>query len=273
MYIEPDYEKIAARKLSYSSLKEFAKSPQHFVKYITEPKEITDAMRFGSLIDILLFSPDTAEDVLYVMPKLDRRKKEGKETYDRHLKESEGKIIVDAEKLAEAKFIVKIIRENPESSELLNRCVNVQNKIEWEDSKTGLRLIAVTDADDGREGQLIVDLKSTASADPDDFNRQIFNMDYTLQAGCYRSAMRHKYFKFPGVSWIAVEQKSPFGISVIHADDEMIEFADRYFAMILERFKYCLDNKLFHLSYSFWEARTRLAGSVPPYIKRQMENW
>ena len=41
--------------VSQSALKEFSRSPAHFYHRITHPKEATPAMRFGSLVDHLLF--------------------------------------------------------------------------------------------------------------------------------------------------------------------------------------------------------------------------
>ena len=41
---------LKERPLSYSSLKEFAKSPRHYVEYLRREKKPTAAMAFGSLV-------------------------------------------------------------------------------------------------------------------------------------------------------------------------------------------------------------------------------
>ena len=42
--------------LSYSSLREFAISPRHFLRYKMKQKEQTPAMVFGSLVDCMLLT-------------------------------------------------------------------------------------------------------------------------------------------------------------------------------------------------------------------------
>ena len=54
-------------KLSYSSLKEFAKSPNHFIQYIERKFEASDAMIFGSAVHCAILEPDEFHNRYFVL--------------------------------------------------------------------------------------------------------------------------------------------------------------------------------------------------------------
>ena len=70
---------------SYSSIREFLKSPLHFLQYKTGEKKTTDAMRRGVLIHKLLLEPDEFSNEYVVfekpIPSATMAKKENKEAY------------------------------------------------------------------------------------------------------------------------------------------------------------------------------------------------
>ncbi len=259
-----DYEAIGKRALSYSSLKEFAKSPEHFIKYISERKAPTPAMIFGSLLDSLILTPDTWGDTFVVKPEkppylkdleAEHGKIKGREMYEANkvaekdwIAANQGKTFIDAEDLEKAKKIAEKVFNHPPAMEILNQLTQTQETIYFVDPITKLKVVCKLD---GRGENLIMDLKSTTSADPDDFIKSCLNFDYDLQAGVYCEGVAKKEFNFPPYYFLAVETSAPYGISICRASDEFIERGKLRLRSLLDNFKYCLDNKLFHQSYEF----------------------
>ena len=75
---KPDLSK---RALSYSSAKEFYKSPIDYMMYLNKQWEQTDSMLLGSALDCLLLTPDHFDNDYIIIEKIDRRSKAGKEYF------------------------------------------------------------------------------------------------------------------------------------------------------------------------------------------------
>jgi hypothetical protein len=73
--------------LSYSSLREFAISPRHFLRYKLRQKEQTPAMVFGSLVDCMILTEDQVEARFAVAPDVDRRTKDGKAKWEEFIQQ------------------------------------------------------------------------------------------------------------------------------------------------------------------------------------------
>lgn len=263
-----DYQKIIDKVLSYSSLKEFMKSPEHFVQYLEKKKAPSEAMIFGSLLDRMILTPGTWQDEFTVMPHFDRRTKEGKEGFAKFAEENKGKTFVEEDQIVKAEFITAKVMQNEQAIELLSRITQTQETIFYTDKETGLRMIAKLD---GRGEDIIFDLKSCASADPDDFIKAAINFNYPLQAAVYTEAVRNKFFKFPDYYFLCVETSAPYGISVCKAGDDFIELGKQQLRKALDQFKYCLDNKLFHQSYEFKSLFGPRILELPAWAKKGLE--
>lgn len=98
--------------LSFSRLKELSHSPQALAKYLTGDKVETDAMRAGTLLDCLLFEPDAFDSRFFVMPKPDRRTKEGKALYEAAQEQCGDRMLITDQDLADAQFLNLCIRNS-----------------------------------------------------------------------------------------------------------------------------------------------------------------
>lgn len=246
--MEIDYEAIRNKTLSYSSLKQFKKSPEHFMQYMLKKMEPTPAMIFGTLLDKMILTPDTWQESFTVMPVFDKRTTVGKIGYAEFVKENAGKTFIAEDDVVTAEFITEKVFKNAAAKELLDRIDRTQDMISYTDNKTGLKLRGFLD---GKGDGFIMDLKSCQSADPDLFIKQAINLDYTLQAGVYLEAAARTFFEFPEYYFLCVETSAPYGISVCRASDDFIKLGKKDLRTQLDRFKYCLDNELFHQSYEF----------------------
>lgn len=248
---------IEGRPLSYSSLKKFRKSPKHYCQYLTEPKKLSDAMILGSIIDVLVLTPELFDKKYMVIDeKPNLRTNIGKEAWQKLLTQAQAnkQLMCTKEQLKTAKYCQESLLSNPDSSRLLLAKTRTQVKLEWRDKGTNLPCIGYVDFESKAwDEDFVVDLKSTNDADPDNFNRDIFNEDYQyfLQAGSYLVGYHKAKYRFPYFVNLAVETKSPYNVSVNFYDAKVAEMCKSEFQGTLQAFRYCLNNNLFHQGYEF----------------------
>ena len=68
-----------------SMLSWLKQSPAYFKSQIDKKSVPTDAMTFGSAFHCAVLEPDKFDDLYYVIPKLDKRTKAGKEEFAEHM--------------------------------------------------------------------------------------------------------------------------------------------------------------------------------------------
>jgi len=204
-------------RLSYSSLKAFIESPNHYLLY-KEEKVQTESMRKGTILDDYLFTDFSA----YHIEDIDKRTKIGKE----RAKELEGKIIISTEEIAVAEKQKARICENPEAYELL-RDGEYQKKLEG--NIGGIDFVGYADI---FKMWGVIDLKTAQSAKADEFSRAIYNLKYHLQAAIYtRLSNTDEFF------WLVVENKPPYNCQVYKASTAMLRVGNELLDMAIEKFK------------------------------------
>jgi len=245
-----DHEFLNKRPLSASSLKAFRKSPKHYIQYLTEPYKTTPALIFGSLVDCLVLTPELYEKRFILMPKIDRRTKLGKIDYENFLKKAENKTVITEEQLENAKKCKESLYSVQMSRELLESVKKIQIKLKWKSK--GLPMIGYADFESNTWGEtFIVDLKTTADADPDNFIRSAIKFDYIIQCGAYLDAYIKKFYQFPYFIFLAVENSEPFNVSVNFCDNKFTELAKDELYGTLQVFKKCMDLNAWKQGYEF----------------------
>lgn len=247
-------ESLKTRPLSYSSMKAFAKSPQHFIEYITaERKPDTDATRLGKLFDVMLLTPERYEKIykIFVKAKGTGSKKINDEA--KALAEAEGLTLIDADLYDKALAMVKSVLLDEDAMEYISRFKFAQTKMEWIDPETKLKCVGYLDGESSvdESDYFICDIKTTADGEEFKFVRDAHNFGYHLQAGAYTHAAKVRYFKFPSFIHVTIDSKEPYAINVFRGTSEYIEKSQNEWTNTLIAFKYCLDNNLWHLGYSF----------------------
>lgn len=253
-------EYLQKRPLSYSAMKFFQKSPKHYIHYITTPrKDPTPEMMLGSVVDCLLWTPDEFDKSYCVLPDLDRRTTKGKEEYKNILANSGSKKIISDYVERLAKVVVKELKNNEHVMRVLNKVTQAQKTVKWTDEETGLPLIAIYD---GSGDKIIAELKTAKSAEPTQFAKDAYGLDYPLQCGMYMQGSNAKSFYY-----IVAEKEEPYGISVLKASDEYIEYGKKRLRFLLNEFKYCLDNNLFDRGYDYRYTNGYDYIELPPLAK------
>jgi hypothetical protein len=171
--------------MSKSLLVEMEHSPGHLQWRRKNPKEQSPEMLFGSAVDCYIFDGPEVFDSLYVCRPdgLDLRTKAGKAW----AKEHAGREIVPAA----VRTCAEAVWGHREASGSL-RGGSSQPTVIWQHvdpdvGETGIWLRGRPDyyIVDSTGEHILVDLKTTKSADPQDFGKQAYNMRYHWQAAMY----------------------------------------------------------------------------------------
>jgi len=271
--------------LSYSSLKEFGKSPRNFINYKLAPrKPQTESQIFGSLCDCFLTTPEKFEELFSLVtnfPTTDNQKGfcndmiSGKtkedafsNNYSRGNLEAtyeslksyidailSGKMVCTKEQKEQAEKIVENLKKSELVMQYIDSCDKFQNKKEWEFK--GWKFKGFTDA----EGlNLIIDFKFSKDADPDKFERDIINYDYFMQMGMYAS--HHE--GIPECYFIVYDKSLNF--SVIKIDYSLLSYGKRKYAYLVTKLNQCIKENRFTESYNFFDVQLRTCFK-PKWIK------
>lgn len=259
------------RPLSQSSLKQFRKSPQHYIEYITQDKpEMKPAWVVGNLVDMMLLTPDGIDDKIALIPDLNLRTNVGKEAFQAFKESNEGKLLVKQEQLDTALECVKFVWKDEDAAYYLDKLRRTQIKLDWKHKETGLMNTGYLDGESDPEDHdyFILELKTAADASKDKFIRDAHNFEYHMQAGGYTLGMKKKFFRFPDFIHLVIETSYPFGVNVFRADDKYIEQAQNEYHNTLLAFKYCIDHNEFDKTYNFHRFNTRYnAMQLPGYFR------
>ena len=248
-------EFIEKRPVSYSRLKEFRKSPKHYVASFEKPFIETDAMLIGSAVDCMLIDGEEEFNRKF-MPytAFAKRSNDAKTEWAAMQAKArqERKTLISNELLATATECYKALINYPEAQPFLKNMRKRHLRLNWRDRETGLPCVGITDWDCLLDNQLfVVDLKVPASADPEDFTKDAWKWEYFIQVGSYLEGYRNLYFQFPSFVFIVVETAELHNVSVNFVENKYAEFCREEFLGTLRAFKYCLDNDLWDQGYEF----------------------
>lgn len=266
--INPQF--LSQRPLSYSALKAFRKSPKHYLKYLSEPREQTDAMLNGSLVDCLLLEPEKFNTRYQIYEKPNLRTNEGKAEQAKLLAVAAEKnvTLVSNEMVLCARRQVDALMSHNVARAIIENRRRVQLRMKWMHKATGIPMVGYLDFESHAwEDNLIVDLKTTKSADPDNFIRDAANLDYHIQAGAYLDGYTRTQFIIPNMAFMVVESDEPHNVAVYFCDSEYTSRALNEFHNSVQAFKYCMDNDLWKQGYDFRMMGTRdyFSMSIPKY--------
>jgi hypothetical protein len=221
--------------ISKSLLDQVHKSPAHYLAYLQGEKQPpTPAMVFGSLVHSLVFN----QADFAVIPECDRRTKEGKATYEQFLIESAGKeLIVTPDQYEKAAAIKKSVLNHPKAALLIDQGqaeLPVFGEIEGMPAKCKVDFL-------NTKYNVCVDLKTTASAAPDEFSRSVWNYRYHVQSAFYLDLTKASRFIF-----IAVDKEAPYNVELYELDSEAIERGRQEYKQDIETLKKCQTSGNYH---------------------------
>lgn len=193
----------ASYVMSRSELTEFFHCPSRWRRGYRRPD--SDAFDWGHLIDCLVLEADTFEERYAIAPATYPCKPTAKDprtekpwtvkatfcTDWQEEQESNGKEVIKYEQYLKAKAAVKWLLEDPEITVFLRNCQrSVMATADFKDAATGLIipvkvLIDVVPDLHGAYGRSLGDLKTCESADPQAWDKAVYNYNYHVQAALY----------------------------------------------------------------------------------------
>lgn len=210
--------------LSYSQLKAFAKSPNHYLAYLEQYFEQTPQMLLGSVIHCKVLEPHEFALRYAVAPQADKRTKEGKAIHQAFQDKLNGQVVISEDQYDLASKVALAITD---------QAIDILEGTEKEITKLadihGERFKAVADV---VGANYIADLKTAADASPEAFMRQAHNLEYHLQAAIYRAV-----FDKPDFYWIVAETSAPFNYQVYKQSPEAKAWSDRRLYTLIQQFQ------------------------------------
>lgn len=205
----PEYHGIEA--LSFSGIDKLLRSPQHYRLMRDRPNAPTPTMAFGTAVHCGILEPARFDSAIACAPAVDKRTKLGKATWQTFVEEHAGCIVLSRFDFDRARRCIDAVRAHPAASALLDGAI-VERSLFWMDAKYNVPCKARLDAwtPDG----VLVDLKTTADASPEEFGKSIANFGYHTQAAMYCGAAEHCLNASPqAYVFIAVESEPPHAIA------------------------------------------------------------
>jgi hypothetical protein len=216
----------------------FAHSPATYKLRLEEPEPKTEAMVFGSAFHAAMLEPEVFELEYAALPDgIDRRTKEGKETYARWIRENVGKTPL---KPREMRAIQEMVATCKDYKVLANIMDGAERELAaYAMSPMGVLLKTKADVA-RRDDRIICDFKTCQDADEDSFAGEITRSKYHWQAAMYLdvfSAASGK--KFETFLWIAIEKAPPYKIEIHSADEKTLAEGRKKYLQHVERFAQC----------------------------------
>lgn len=208
------------------------------------PREETDAFAIGAYLHALLLDPNSIETNFVKIGKIDRRTKDGKAEWESATKRAalSGARLITDEQVALAASMAASVRAHPAASRLLASVSTTETTIIGDINGLPAKckcdaLIQIAGADGARPAHILVDIKTTQSADPRSFAKDAATFGYFHQFAFYRRLCEQQATL--GVQEdaiiIAVEKAAPFLCAVYRVPSVAIEVADRKIAALVER--------------------------------------
>jgi hypothetical protein len=187
--MEVDY--YASRSLSHSKLSCLAQNPMEFkMRYVDDPPTLppkeSDAFAFGHAVHCLALEPESFSDRFFVLPKIDRRTKEGKAAYAEIQEASKSKTLLDGDDYADAIACVQALNNHAEFATIMSQPKRVEVPFEFD--LFGHRFKAKPDCIIDSM-KLIIDIKTTDDASPHRWQWSAVDYGYHRQAWIYQKAI------------------------------------------------------------------------------------
>lgn len=266
---------------SYSSLKHFT-SPVDYLDYKLNKKKTSNAgMKFGSVCDVLLLTPDEFESRYAVVSEMPTTKNQEafiedllcgfsfNDAYEKNYKNSAqfenckkllryaeaikaGKEAIDTETYIEAQRLTEDLLKYDDVNALFEQMTGAQQYIQWNEGGWLMRGYI-----DFTIPNSIFDLKYSDSANPDDFIKTISRLDYDLQAGAYvRGSVASGLFESePTYHFLVYDKTGNYCVVELHYS--YIRYGQRKLDYHIQALNRCVKENAWHQSYNFFKRKTR----------------
>lgn len=230
--------------VSKSMLDSMTKSPMHFYALNLDPnrpaREPTAAMALGSLAHCAILEPRELSARYAVKPQMDRRTKEGKAAYEAFCAMHPTHLHASSDDMQSALGMSVSVMKNAGISQYLGNGVAEVSAF-WIDQDTNVQCRCRPDwVHPYKDGVILFDLKTCASAKPEDFARSVVKWQYDKQAAFYSDGFQAASGKkVYGFVFGAVEKDFPYASAAYILSDEDVSFAREQYKHELQLYAVC----------------------------------
>lgn len=180
--------------VNHSRLKLIDKSPWHFHHY--KPSKPTKEQEFGTKFHALLLEPDLFCSKYICEPQFTSsgRSKEGKAERQEFMEKHPGMETIDRYDWIMLHSMDEAIRTDPYAKQIFSSGQSELTAL-WDDKKTGISCKGRIDWIPDAIPNVIVDLKTTRDAHPDNLSKSCYNFGYYTQAAFYLGGWEAIYGK------------------------------------------------------------------------------
>lgn len=259
----PHWEYLAWDALSNSGLREFRRSPAHYLASTKKERKQTEAMVLGTLAHLMVFEPKEVFKQFAVLPELDLRTTKGKDLKAKVEADNPGKTLIKKTDFDAATEAARQVVTHPKLVPLLPH-VDTEVSFVWDEN--GVHCKGRADAIHMERG-IILDLKTTQSAAFDEFSRTIATSGYHYQGAWYRHGLRKLGVGVDYFTLIAVEKEPPYGVQVFELDEALMDKAMHKISGYLEQYKKCLETG----KWPCYPTDVAVIG-IPTWAEKDLEN-
>jgi hypothetical protein len=207
-------------------------------------KSPSEALLVGRAIHKYILEVDDFENHFVISPTDDKRSREWK-VFANNLKDDSRELLRKKDGEMLAGMLESLSRPKDEEGTntytgIITNSESIREKALFTiDKENGIVLKVKVDINlDG----MFLDLKSTRSAKPSTFSKDIANMGYALQAAFYLKVARLAGKKASSFGFIPIEKEPPYMHSVMLLPDEDIKLAMTKVDRLISKFAFCLNN-------------------------------
>jgi exodeoxyribonuclease VIII len=237
-----DREYFAIDLPSSSATKVLLNGPNAKLAYEREnPREDTDDFTVGAYVHALCLDPASVEENFIMVGEINRRTKEGKAEWESLQSRADrtGARVLTAELREKGELMADSVLRHPSATAILRaaheREVTVIGEIGGRPAKAKIDGIALVPCDDGLMESVIIDIKTTQSADPRTFAADAAKFGYFHQAAWYTRLLRQHRQRVEEFVIIAVEKHPPYLVAVFRIPSVAVSVADRKIEEVADR--------------------------------------
>jgi hypothetical protein len=214
----------------WSVLKNAERSMAHYQWASACPREDTDELRFGRVVDILALEPERFDGLCAIWRGKVRNGKE----WEAFQEANAGREILTANANQKALALGRAIRESDTAREYLS---GGQSKlaISWE--AEGVQCKAQLDY--AVHGRHLADLKTTADASREAFERSAYSLGYYGQAAFYTDAWKAATGEVLPFFLVVAEKEPPFCVTRYALSPEALGYGRGLYRELLRRVRAC----------------------------------
>ena len=217
------------------------KTPLHFKYNLENPQEQTEALLFGSALHKYILETSDFSKEYVIAPSVDRRTKEGKETYQKFIEASEGLTVITQDQFNQIVEMSTVLDQDQDiyafitgsehekvftdTDEETNEKVKVKADMLYRDIATG-RLT-------------IIDYKTTQSCEEKAFYSSCRKFGYQFQAGMYTEIIESNLLEKCQFIFIAQEKTPPYAARIFVCSEDWVNTGKKQYHDLLRQYHAC----------------------------------